>query len=517
MNRIFVVVPILSGLLFVLPASAEYAPGEILLKFKPAITRSITAGATVKEMLEVSISKVSQLSVRCRVDIPQVKNVLKEIGVLHLKFSPDSDVLKIIEKYRADPEVEYAEPNYVRHIFITVPNDTRYGQQWGLLKMWADYAWDVTKGDTSVIVAVLDTGVDTDHGDLKDKLCPGYDCVSEDSDPNDDYGHGTHVAGIVGAITNNNTGVAGVSWYCRIMPVKIMGADGSGYSTDLIQGINYAAANGAKVINMSLGGEGSSSPEQTTINNAHSAGCVIVASAGNSGTYQVIYPAAYDNVIAVGATDSNDQRASFSEMGSWLDVCAPGVNIWSTMPNHTVTMNGSPYNADKDYDSLQGTSMAAPFVSGVAALIFARHSPISNADVELRLKRGVDDLGSTGKDDLYGYGRINAALAIGDFLSEIDPIKIYVYPNPLRFPEKTTVVIKNIPLKSSLTVKIYNIAGELVRQFSTDDIKLNFNPDYASIEWDGKNDYNEGVVSGVYIAVVSDGTRVATEKIMVIK
>lgn len=504
-------------LLFItgLYARAEYAPGEILLKFKPAITSSITAEGSTGRMIEVSASKVSQLSSRCGVNTPQVKEVLREIGVLHLKFSPDSDVLKIIEKYRADPDVEYAEPNYRRHIFTT-PNDTNYGQQWGFPKIWADLAWDVTTGNSSVLVAVVDTGVDTDHGDLLENLTPypyGNDYVSGDSDPNDGHGHGTHVAGIIAAVTNNNTGVAGVSWYSKILAVRVLDNLGNGWTSDVIKGIRYAADQNARVINLSLGDTQPSSALQDAVDYARGKSCVVIAAAGNDGTTEKNYPAACNGVIAVGATDSNDNKASFSNYGDWITVVAPGANIWSTFPNHSHTLSSGTFN----YASLQGTSMATPFVSGVAALILSRFPALANTEVELRLKRGVDDLGASGKDSVYGYGRINAAKAIGDFLSEIDPILIYTYPNPLRFPEKTTIVIKNVPLKSGLTIRIYNIAGEVVKQFNEDNIKLSTNPDYASIDWDGNNDYNEKVASGVYIAVVSDGTRVATEKIMVIR
>ncbi|PIZ14925.1 hypothetical protein COY51_06940, partial [Candidatus Desantisbacteria bacterium CG_4_10_14_0_8_um_filter_39_17] len=351
-------------LLFVLPPLwAGYAPGEILLKFKPAITRSITAEVSVKKMLEVSISKVSQLSSRCKVDIPTVKDVLKEIGVLHLKFPPDSDVLKIIEKYRADPDVEYAEPNYIRHIFVSPPpNDTYYGQQWGLTKIWADYAWDVTKGDTSIVVAVVDTGVDTDHIDLLANLTSpkGYDFVNGDSDPNDGHGHGTHVAGIIAAVTNNNTGVAGISWYSKILAVKVLSDNGEGSDANVAEGINYAA-NRAKVINLSLGGTMPASVLQEAVNYARGKGCVVIAAAGNDDKNEKNYPAACDGVIAVGATDQNDNKASFSNYGDWIIVVAPGTDIWSTFPNHAHSYKEEVFN----YDSLQGTSMATPFVSGV--------------------------------------------------------------------------------------------------------------------------------------------------------
>lgn len=505
--------------LFTLSILAEYVPGDVLLKFKPIITQSITAEVNLERMREIGLSKVSELNTRCNVQIsPKLENVLRAIGVLHLKFPPETDITKIIEKYRADPDIEYAEPNYIYHIFTTTPNDPYYtsAQQWGLTKICANYAWDVTTGNTTVIVAVLDTGVDTDHPDLVANLkLPGQDVVNGDSDPNDGQGHGTHVAGIIAAVTNNNTGVAGVSWYSKILPVKVMNDDveASGSVAQVVAGIEWAVSQNADVLNLSLGDPAYSSTLQLAVDNARANGCVVIAAAGNKGTTEKNYPAACNGVIAVGATDSNDNRASFSNYGDWITVVAPGTGIWSTYPNHSHSRYPSTYN----YASLNGTSMATPFVSGVAALIFARFPGISNIDVELRIKRGIDDLGSSGKDSIFGYGRINAVKAVGDYLTEIDPIKIYVYPNPLRFPESTKITIKNIPVVSKLSVKIYNIAGELVREFKEDEIQVHANPDYAYIDWDGRNNYDVKVASGVYIAVVSDGTRVAIEKIMLIK
>jgi len=499
--------------LFILvSAGADYVPGEILLKFKPAINTEIRSSATYEKAMERIGLRIAQLNARCKVPFPEIKKWDSRIDSIHLKFPPETDIMSIIKKYRSDPEVEYADPNYIRRVFATIPDDTKYPQQWGLTKIMADYAWDIEKGDTSIIVAVLDTGIDSDHPDLASKLISGYDFINDDSEPVDDNGHGTHVAGIIGAITNNGTGVAGVSWYCRIMPVKVMGADGSGSDAQLKDGILYASGNGAKILNMSLG-----SPDslpwyvQAALDRAHDeSNCILIAAAGNDGVSQENFPAAYSKCIAVGATDEFDGKAIFSNYGSWVDVCAPGTNIWSTMPNHWVKMNTEGY--PQNYASLNGTSMATPFVSGVAALIFAHFGTVTpNTEVEYRIKRAVDDIGIYG----LGSGRINAALAVGNYLTSVNSDTIVCWPNPLNLNIHSGIKIKNIPLTSRLSIRIYNIAGELVRNL--DEKYYHLTPGYFYAEWDGRNDYNEKVSAGVYLAVISDGKRTAVKKIMLLK
>ena len=498
-----IIVAVSAIFLFIGSVSADYVPGEILIKFKPSHTISAMEASTYEKSVAVVSSNVNELSRRCNVSVPLVKRWEKSIGLTVLKFSSETDIIPILEKYRSDPSVEYAEPNYIRHASVTT-NDTYYNLQWGIVKIKADEAWDIDKGDTSIIVAVLDTGVDSNHPDLQAKLYSGYDFVNNDPDSDDDNGHGTHVAGIIGAITNNTEGVAGTSWYCRIMPVKVLDSAGSGNDGDIASGLLYASVNGVKIINMSFGAVGTSSTLNNALSTAYDRGCVLIAAAGNDGVSVEFYPAAYEKCIAVSATDSNDLKASFSNYGSWIDVAAPGVNILSTLPGN-------------NYGYESGTSMAVPFVSGVAALVFARYPNSSNSEVELRLKLGTDDIGPIGKDIYFGYGRINALKAIGNYLTLVDEIKMYTFPNPLRLDQKATIVIKDVPLKAGLTVKIYNIAGELIREFSEDKIKLHTNTDYAYVEWDGKNTDGQIVSAGVYIAVVRDGERMGTEKIVVLK
>ena len=501
-------------------ARAEYIPGEILIKFKPAITRSITSQATAGKMAEEGRARIGRVFVRADLDTPEIKRILKGTGVFHLKLRPGSDINEAIKKLKRDADIEYAEPNYRVKAFTIRPDDPYFDLQWGLTKIRADSVWDVVRGDTinTVVVAVIDTGVDTDHPDLVGNLIfPGKDIYNNDSDPNDGNGHGTHVAGIIAAVTNNALGIAGVSWYAKILPVKVLNDDSepSGGFAEVIAGIEWAADNGARILNLSLGSTGYSALLQLAVDYARDSNCVVIAAAGNDDVSQENYPAACNGVIAVGATDELDNKASFSYYGNWIDVCAPGVSIYSTFPNtgHVHSLHPSTFN----YAILQGTSMAAPFVSGVAALIIARNPAITGSQVESRIINGTDDIGEEGKDLLFGYGRINAVKAIGDFLTSIDAVKIFVYPNPFRLPSTAKITVMNVPIMSSLGVRIHNLAGELVRTLKESDIVVSLNPDKAYMEWDGRNDSGQVVMPGVYLLVVTDGKVSAVEKIMLLR
>jgi thermitase len=293
------------------------------------------------------------------------------------------------------------------------PNDPAYdgGDQWGLDKIEGPKAWGINTGSDQVIIAVIDSGVDLDHPDLQDKIMAGWDFVNSDNQPDDDYGHGTHVAGIAAAATNNGLGVAGVSWGARIMPLKVLNSSGNGYMSTVIDGMRYAADHGAQILNLSLGGVISGeeiNALQDAADYAHSRGAVIVAAAGNCGSgctiggqpyyNPLMYPASCQNVIGVAATTSTDGWAAFSEHNTYVDLSAPGVNIYSTVPG--------------GYNYKQGTSMATPFVSGLAALVLSKWPDYTPSQVETSLFNNADDLtaypGSSGRDDYFGYGRINA-------------------------------------------------------------------------------------------------------------
>ncbi|MFC1540536.1 S8 family serine peptidase, partial [Candidatus Margulisiibacteriota bacterium] len=351
---------------------------------------------------------------------------------------------QLVEVYRNNPLVEIVEPNFIRYPLVTIPNDVYFSLQWGLSNINAPLGWGIERGDNSVIIAVLDTGIDFDHPDLTNKYWInsgeiygdgydndengydddrfGWDFIDDDALPWDLNGHGTHVSGIAAAESNNNVGIAGVSWNCSVMPVRVLSTSGGGPLLAELLGIYYAADNGADVINLSLGSSSESSLENDAIQYARDMGCVIIAAAGNNGDSSDHYPASCNNVISVGAVDQNDNKSSYSNYNSMVDVCAPGGEenvlhdpdaILSTLPTYSYYIR-TLYGYYYDYDFFQGTSMAAPFVSGMAALIFSQNPTWPNTQVENRIFSSVDDLGDAGRDDYYGYGRINLLKALND-------------------------------------------------------------------------------------------------------
>jgi thermitase len=384
----------------------------MIVKFKARV-RPQALGTDDQGRLATDLPFLNVLSARHRVtdmDMmvkalpvePKARATLMQKGlnrIYKLKVDEKADLAQVIRAFKSSPYVEYAEPNYIAHVF-RIPNDLYWSSQWGMTKIEAPAAWDITTGSDSVTIAIVDTGVDLLHPDLDDKLVSGYDFINGDDDPQDDYGHGTHVAGIAAAKTNNGTGVAGLSWGAKIMPVKVLNDYGSGGYEDVANGIIYAANNGADIINLSLGGSASSSVLEEAVEYAHDLGCVIVAATGNNNS-SVSYPARHPRVIAVAATDSNDQRASFSNYGPEVDVTAPGVSIRSTY-----------WWAGSTYERVSGTSQASPHVAGLAALIWSLSPGLDNTQVESIIKQTADDLGVAGRDNYCGFGRINARRAL---------------------------------------------------------------------------------------------------------
>ena len=416
----------------------EYAPGELLVKFRSGVTSRL-ARATHRFYGSRAIKR------------------FRHINVDHIKIPKDWSVEEAISLYRLDPDVEYAEPNYIRRISLT-PNDTDFAELWGLhntgqvvngtsgtndADIDAPEAWDTETGISSIVIAVIDTGTDWNHEDLSNNIWSnsdetlngsdddnngyvddirGWDFVptngdNDPSDDNDPYYHGTHVSGTIAAEGNNNTGITGVCWSASIMPLKVLDESGLGYVSDIVKAISYAIDNGAKVINVSLSGTFYSTSEYDAIKSARDNGLLVVAAAGNSGDgFELFgwnndipgnanYPASYDlnNIISVAATDQLDRLASFSNYGPIsVDVAAPGVNVYSTI-------------AGNAYQYLGGTSMATPHVSGLAALIWSTDNDLTYTQVKDRILNGVET-----KSDLEGKilteGRINAGNSILDTL-----------------------------------------------------------------------------------------------------
>ncbi len=293
--------------------------------------------------------------------------------------------------------VEYAEPNgVIRALYI--PNDPFYDSQWGPQQIDADRAWDIEKGDKNITIAIVDTGVDYNHEDLlSNYIVGGYDWVNDDTDPMDDNGHGTHCAGIVAATMDNGRGIAGIA-QVNIIAEKVLNSTGWGEDWDLAQAITHAADSNVDIISMSLGGDDAQIVEDAC-QYAWDNGCLLVAASGNEYAPLISHPAAYDTVIAVGATDPSDQHCAFSNWGPELELVSPGINILSSYPSN-------------QYISASGTSTAAPHVAGAAALVWSMHQNFTNQDVRDRLDQTAKDLGLPGRDEYYGYGRVDTLQAI---------------------------------------------------------------------------------------------------------
>ena len=307
-------------------------------------------------------------------------------------------------------------------------DDPEYVRQWAMPRLRLPEAWQASTG-SGVTVAVVDTGADPTHPDLAGNLVAGADVVGSGvrTEMSDGHGHGTHVSGTVAAVTGNSVGVAGVAPDAKVMPVKVLDSSGSGYTSDVAEGVIYAADHGAQVVNLSLGGPSYNSVLAQAVDYARSRGVVVVAAAGNErqAGNPTTYPAALPGVVAVAATDSTDADASFSNTGSYVDIAAPGVSIRSTLPGAR-------------YVSWSGTSMATPHVAGVAALLRARVS--SATEIEDVLLRSTTDLGPVGRDDAYGAGLVNpvAALAAVGGGSPTPPPSATPSPTPTPTSSPTT-------------------------------------------------------------------------------
>ncbi|HUW12396.1 MAG TPA: S8 family serine peptidase, partial [Anaerolineae bacterium] len=416
---------------------------------------------------------------------------MKDIYLLHFAGPVDPPAVAML--YAAQSAVVYAEPDYVGSTgqpatnqsqpqvsgaAARLPNDPHFGQQWALLNdgsnplgapgtadadVDAELAWDITTGSSSIVVAVLDSGLKWDHPDIASRVwrnsgetpgngldddsngyvddVRGWDFVNHDNNPMDDNGHGTNVSSIIGAESNNGQGLAGVDWHARIMPLKNLDDRGRGYYSAFATSIHYAVDNGAHVINMSEGGTVDSTTLSGAIDYAHSAGCIVVGATGNDNRGDILYPAAYANTIAVGATDTDDSRANpfswggGSNYGPEIDVVAPG--------NRIIGLHNT---NNTNYSSFWGgTSQAAPHVSGLVALLLAQDPSRSFAQVRNLIRSTAEDrVGPSFEDtpgfDLYfGYGRVNAhaALQAGAPSTPTPTPTVTRTPTPSRTPTVT--------------------------------------------------------------------------------
>lgn len=407
------------------------------------------------------------------------KDYLK-IGNLSLVSVPNGTDLETLAKELLENKIiEHVEPNYqVESTFS--PSDAGYKKQWYLKRISAPKAWDDTKGSSKVKVAVIDGGVQKDHPELKNKIVDPFNMVNNSTSYTPDE-HGTHVAGIIAA-ANNRSGTVGVAPNVSIMPINVFSGSRANMMT-IVKAISYAVDHKADVINMSLVSYSYSSILEEAVNYAKANGITVIAAAGNDDTYLKPYPASFDSVIAVSATDSYDEITYFSNYGSYIDISAPGENIYSTVPY-------------KRYAAMDGTSMASPVVSGVAALVLSKNPFLSPAKVKDILKKSTADLGRNGWDSLYGYGRIDAYKAVKNTTPAVKDIK-----TASTFTMKGTNkhAISFTP-QSGTTVTVYvrNSKGEAVRKLTSAKSSGKKMTSY----WDGKLDTGAYASNGTYSMVV---------------
>jgi subtilisin family serine protease len=438
-------------------ANAKYKDGELLVKFRSGVASKTLMkahegmGATVLRKYEI---------------VPNLQ---------HVKLPAGMSVRQAVETYMSDPNVEYAEPNYIRCASSINAADTFFTpQQWALhntgtfangtfgVDIKAREAWELTQGDRKVVIAVIDTGIDYNHPDLVSNIWTnsgeigaadarvngvdddhngyvddwrGWNFFDNNNDPFDDMGHGTHVSGIIGAVGNNNIGIAGVMWNVKIMPLKVFGTTGrdsvcggaTGFTADEIAAIQYAWKNGANIINASYGGPGYCFAEFDAVAMAEQHGVLFVAAAGNETRdidLDIVTPATLEqvhNLITVAATDQNDRLATFSNFGpKAVHIAAPGVYILSTVPTVGSTISGM-----DGYDFMDGTSMAAPHVAGVAGLIYSYYNKDENhfdyRQVRGMILRYVDTVADSQNLEfingrVWSNGRLNAWKALSSLL-----------------------------------------------------------------------------------------------------
>lgn len=392
---------------------ADHVTGEILVKFKEG---SLALAGASRTQAAVEERRVLQsLGV-------QVDRHWPDWNVHRARLEDPARLAEVLQNLRARDDVEFAEPNYLRHKLEIVPNDPYYAEQWALEKIGMPEAWPETTGSAGVLLGVVDSGIDLQHEDLAPKIwknpgevcgnrwdddgdgfvdnCYGINVITGFGDPIDSDGHGTHIAGTAAAVGNNGRGMAGVDWHATILPMKFLG-EGGGNVADFLEAVAFAKARGVRIINMSFGAYSYSEAEKRAI--AGAPDILFVAAAGNErydNDFHPLYPASYDlpNLISVASSNKSDRLSGFSNYGvQTVHVAAPGENILGTLPGN-------------DYDNLTGTSMATALVSGLAALVFSKYPTATPAQVKARILRTVDP--NEALDGILTRGRVNAVRAL---------------------------------------------------------------------------------------------------------
>jgi subtilisin family serine protease len=366
-------------------------PFEVLIRFETDITLTATARISAADQSAHNVLAQALAKIDAVQALPLGDNTYR----LRIRHRTTEQALHLLH---TTPGIRYAEPNHLRTRTL-IPNDPLLDRQATLNNIRAPEAWEISTG-AAIPIAILDTGVSPTHLDLKNKLLPGYDFLNRDSDPRDDDGHGTYTAGVAAAESNNALGVSGICWGCPIMPIKVLNRRGQGDDATIAEGIRWATDNGARIINMSLGGPEDTSVLRDAVAYATERGVLVVAASGNGQADGNLpsYPAAYSNVLAVSATRNDDSIAGFSTTGGFVDIAAPGAGVLST--TWSVTTSDS-------YGVGSGTSAACPQVAAAAGLMLSVRSDLRPDQLSDLLALGADDQGVPGRDPEYGYGRLN--------------------------------------------------------------------------------------------------------------
>ena len=502
-QRVFTLICIFLSTITFSQESVNYAENQLIIKFKAESNINFKHSLIEQNF---NLRGLDSLNNELEVESIKLTGNKKEGDTYILKFKKGQDIDRLIKLYQNSNLFEYVEPNYIgagggqQGVSQTTPNDTYFSRQYGLYNDGSftlspsindadidmNLGWDIEQGSESIVVAVLDAGARLGHPEFSGRIwsnssevlngidddnngyiddIDGWDFANSNNDPTDDHGHGTNVAGIIGANANNDLGYSGVDWNCKLMICKVIDQNNSGLYSWWTDAIYYAVDNGAKVINMSVGGSGFSSTMQAAINYAYINGVTVVACMMNEDNNVTYYPAGYQNTIAVGSTNANDERSSpffwsgssGSNYGSHIDVVAPGNFIY-----------GLNYQSNTNYNSYWGgTSQATPLVTGLASLLLAQDPNRSPNDIRRIIRNTAEDqVGNTsedifGFDNYYGYGRINAHQALSQLqvnVNElnIDNLKLSIFPNP----SAEYLFIKSE--KSYKEIRIVNLFGTQV-------------------------------------------------------
>jgi thermitase len=451
------------------PNTNDWAPGRILVMPKSGLTN-------------VEFDKI----------LKSHNGKGKKLGQsnLHVVNVPVNAEQKILEKLQNNPNIKFAELDKKVSISLS-SNDPYFGSQYHLKKIGADTAWDTTQGE-GITIAILDSGVDATHPDLKNNLLPGYNSYLGTTDSSDICGHGTGVAGTAAGITNNAIGVAGVAGQSKILPVRIVHENGTAgcyaYFSSMSNGIIYAADNGAKIVNLSFGGVTTSSSVASAAQYLKNKGGLLFASAGNDNADLTV--PLNKSMIIVSATDSNDLKSSFSNYGQVVALSAPGSYIYATKQGG-------------GYGGWNGTSFSSPIAAGVGALVMAANPSLSNIDVENILFSTATDLGAVGKDNIFGYGRVNASAAVNLALNSVPSLDTVAPVVSITDPTPSITVSGIVPISLNATD---NIGVKNVELFVNGNSVAIDSTSPFSFSWDSKG-VNNGMANIHVVAYDNAGNK----------